>query len=287
MHTIRLSVALALLLGSLGCGKKDGPATTKDSKVEMLEPKTSPSSATLPPVDAAPALAAAKNLLKAIQEGKATSANFTQSFKSAIAPPELGADRAEGFAESGVRQWLGQLKWEGGTTAATLKFANADYAIVKTPYSQGEKDGSANVYIWILRQGSEWIIADLLIDQVFGQFNIPDGEQAGPAFAAWSFSQAVREKSMPKVEARLTRALKAKLAPPNFDEDKVQGYSSSSLKSAFSELFATPLGISSVELTGAAAKVNVTTGGVKKILEIKLVPGASSGEFLIDDYQQK
>ena len=97
MHTLRLSVATLLLLGSLGCGKKETPApTTPDSKKNSSGTPTLPVAVVGSGESTAAAQKAANEFVKAVQEGKATSASLTAAFKKVIAPPELEADKAAG-----------------------------------------------------------------------------------------------------------------------------------------------------------------------------------------------
>lgn len=273
MHTIRLSVALLLLLGTIGCGKKDSTQASnpKDSTVP-----TAPSGES-----SAASLSAAK-FVKAVQDGKATSAMLTPAFKKVIAPPELESDKAAGYSESGVRTWLSGLKEQSGDKDMVLKHSTSDLAIAKSHYSGAAQDGPANTYLWLVRSGSSWLIQDVVIDYVFSEFAIPDGEQAATQFAAWSFADAVAKKNISKAEARMTKALKAKLAPPLFDSDKEQGYSSTKLKSALEDLFPGVRRVVKIESSLLAGKFFLTVDGSKTI-GFKLTPG----EFLIDELQQK
>ena len=289
MRTLRYPLMAACVVALIGgCGKPDGPATPSKPADKPQPVVGAPTVPTAAGEDLkASAITAATVFLKTVQEGKATSASLAPAFKKVIAPAELDADKAAGYSESGVREWLARLKWEGGSIAVAINHATADFAIAKTPYSQGEKDGSANIYIWLVRQESQWLVGEMLIDHVFGKFDIPDGEAAATTFAVRSFADGLIQKNLPKLESRMTKALKAKLAPPRFPADDAQGYSSSALKTAFAELSAGRVAVPKVELKGNAATLEVFAGDARKTIDVKLVPGATPGEFLIDDLQQK
>ena len=287
MPPIRSSVAFAVLLfASVGCGKKDGAApTTKASSAEVGPIVPTPPSAAIVGDSGAAPLKTATEFLKAVQEGKATSASLTPAFKKVIAPWELEADKAAGYSESGVRDWFARIKDRIGTTGCVLIHSTPEYAIAKASMTTGPSHGPANTYLHLVRSGAAWSIEDVLIDYVFGEFAIPDGERAAPSFAAWSFADAQVNKKIVKAEARMSKSLKAMLAPPLFDTDAGQGYSSSKLKSALEELFPNPHAVTKIEVSGVTGKYELR--GAKKTFDFKLVSGPTPGSFLIDDLQQK
>ena len=282
MDTIRLSVALILLLVSLGCGKKDAAPATKESK-----PKDSSGTPTLPTslantgASSAAALKAATEFVKSVQDGKATSALLTPELKRLIAPPELDADKAVGFSEHNIQSWLISAKAIVSTGDAKTDFATSDYAIV----SMAGKPGTSRLRM--LRRENTWLVDMALLNNMTPNFPMPSGDAAGPAFGALAFASALQGGNLNQVEWHLSKAVKAKIAPPLFDSDKDRGYSQSKLKSALNDLFGFPVEIAKFAVSGTSASFEVKGTGPKKMIEFKLVPGSTPGEFLIDDLQQK
>jgi hypothetical protein len=284
MHPFRLSVAFAvLLLAGFGCGKKESAApTTKESKpAEPTGTPTLPTAAANTGDSGAAALKAATDFLKAVQEGKATSASLTPAFKKAIAPPELEADKAVGYSESGVQAWLTTAKATATSDGLKIEAATADFAFASAGGVKGK------TYLRLLRVAGDWLIDYAISGAAAANATLPGGEQAGPAFAASAFADALIVKNFTAVEALLTKAARAKLAPPLFETDKEQGYSRSKLQSALGDLLSGQLTVASLSFGPGSAKIELSAAGVKKSLDLKLVSGPTPGSFLIDDLQQK
>ena len=285
MHSIRLSVGLILLSVSLGCGKKDAAPTTKDSKPKDLTGTPSlPTTARNTGESSAAALKAATEFVKAVQEGKATSAMLTTAFKKVIAPPELDADKAAGYSEHGVRAWLDPAKAGADADGLKVDIATADYAVLSTAAGKPNR-----MFLRLAKTGGVWIVEHVRFKAKSTVGIASVGNTPAATLATAFFIEAALADNKAEMEAILTKAAKGKIAPPLFDGDKPQGYSRSKLNSALSELV--PPGIVfeglAQEQAGLKAAVTFAVGGKNRVLELKLVPGATPGEFLIDDVQQK
>ena len=267
MHTIRLSVALLLLSGTVGCGKNDStPSNPKDAAVPTAASGESN----------AAALGAAK-FLKAVQDGKATSDMLAPAFKKVIAPAELDADKAAGFSESGVRSWLADAKATAKTDDLKVDVMAADYAVLSTP-----KNASGRTVLRLVKSGTVWLVT-------YAKFGVKSSADVVTAAHAATvfFEEAIIAGNKSEIEAMLSKAAKAKLAAPGFDEDKPQGFSRSRLNSALADLFPAGfkvVGVSSAK-DGLSSVLKIADGSKNRVLELKLAPGTSPGEFLIDDIQ--
>jgi len=280
MRPIRIAffaVAAAILITGIGCGKKDSAPTTKDSK-----PKDSPTLPTTPANTGesnGAALKAATDFVKAVQDGKATSASLSLAFKKIIAPAELDADKAVGFSESGAQAWLSAAKATAKAEGLKVDLATADYAILS---SVGNKPG--RVFLRLAKVGTSW-----LVDHA--RFNARSTIEVASAatLAAALFVEAVLAGDTPEIEALLSKTAKGKLAPPRFDDDKVQGFDRLNLRSSLADLFPAGLGFANVsqENAGLKATVTFTVAGANRIFVLTLAAGATPGEFLVDDLQQK
>ena len=290
MSSIRFASCAGILLASLGCGKNDNPGTqaTKPARGVAQTETTAlsiPSAGSTP----APALQSAKDFLKAVQEGKATSASLTTAFKKVIAPPELDADKAAGYSESGVQAWLGRAKTRIGTHDLKVGYATADFALASAEYRTEFKARGlpGTTYLRLVRSGTAWAIDHAIIGTKDTKFPLPANDQAPRTFAAIAFAEALMAKDMVALENLLSKSAKAKLAPPLFDIDKEQGYSKSNLKSAVEKMYPSMPVFTGLDAGGEAIKVDFNLNGAIKNLILKLIAGTSPGEFLIDDYQQK
>lgn len=270
MCTIRLSIPLFLLLGTIGCGKKDST------------PSSNPKDATVPMTPSgesgAGALGATK-FVKAVQDGKATSDLLTLAFKKVIASPELESDKAAGFSELGVQSWFASAKATAKADDLKVDFAAADYALVSTT---GTKPG--RVLIRMVKAGSSWLVDHARFN---AQHNV--NAVAAANLATGFFVEAVLAGSKFEIEALLSKGAKAKLAAPVFEEDKAQGFSRSRLNSTLADLFPAGTTFVSVAQDNGSLKALVTlaVAGKNRVLELKLAPGLAPGEFLVDDLQQK
>ena len=285
MHTIRLSVALALLLGGFGCGKNDSAPTDKQGK-----PKDTPSlPVTAANSDSNAALKAAQDFVKAVQDGKASSAGLTPAFKKVIAPAELDADKATGFSESGVQAWLDTAKTRIGSHDLKVAYATADFALASADYRTEElpRIPPGKTYLRLIRSNTVWLIDYAIIGRTRTTFPLPVDGQAAPTFAAIAFTEAMLTRNSAGVEQLFSKSAKAKLAPPLFDTDKEQGYSKSKLKSAVADLLPGRPIFTGLVVAASSIKIELNLDGAKKELELRMIPGATPGEFLIDDYQQK
>ncbi len=272
MHTIRLSVALLLLLGTIGCGKKDSTQASnpKDSTVP-----TAPSGES-----SAASLSAAK-FVKAVQDGKATSDMLTPAFKKVIAPPELESDKAAGYSESGVRTWLDSAKASVGTEDSKFVSLTDEYAFAEGTAKAGK------TFLRLMFVDKKW-----LVDYVV--FSGPTakslrGGQTSQFFATLAFAEAIAAKNTVLIEALLTKTAKAKIAPPLFDEDKVQGFNRAKLKAAIDDLFSGKIAIENVNSDSNSGTIMATFRGGMQSIQVTLVTGRP-GEFLIDSFvvsQQK
>ncbi len=285
MPPIRSTVlAVALAFAALGCEKKNG-APTKASQASAAPIATLPSAATGTVDDhKSAALAAGIEFVASVREGRVATASLGVAFKKIIAPPELDVDKAAGYSEPGVRAWLDAAKGGADSDGLKVDIATAEYAVLST--AAGKPD---RLFLRLAKTGGIWIAehvrfkAKSTIDIAFV------GNAPAATLATAFFVEAALADNKAEIEALLTKAAKGKIAPPLFDGDKPQGYSRSKLNSALTELF--PAGVAFVglaqEQAGLKAAVTVAVGGKNRVLQLKLVPGAAPGEFLIDDVQQK
>ncbi len=285
MPPFRMSVAFALVLvASLGCEKKDSavPTTKESEPADPTVSPTLPTAATNTDNAGAAPLKAAAEFLKAVQDVKATSASLTSAFKKVIAPPELEADKAAGYSESGVQAWLIAAKAKVAAEDIKLDTATAEYAFGSCGRSMPGK-----TYLRLLKVEGAWRIDYLIFANPSAAASLPGGEQAAPAFAALAFADSFVAKDFAAFESLLTKAAKQKLAPPLFDSDEKQGYSRSKLQTVLSDASSVKLDITRLSVGVGTAKVELAGAGFQKMLDLKLAPGTGPGEFLIDDYQQK
>ena len=290
MTRCTMSVAFAMvLLAGLGCGKKDTAApTTKD--INPAEPAivpTLPTAAVAKTGDPDPApLKAAAEFVKAVQEGKATSASLTDEFKKVIAPPELEADKAAGYSESGVQAWLSASKSMESAGGLKIDTAAPDYAIASTVV-----DKPGRVYLRLSKVGPDWLIdhARFNVRNTIGIPFVSGNPAAAAALAMAFFIEAILTENKAEIEALLSKAAKSKFAPPLFDDDKLQGFSRLNLHSALAKLLPPGIGFKSLSQDDAGLKATVTfvQRGPSLVFIFKLVPGPTPGSFLIDDLQQK
>jgi len=287
MPSFKLSIAFAVLLfASLGCGKKDSAApTTKESKpADPTGTPTLPTTATNTGDSGAEALKAATDFLKAVQEGKATSASLTPGFKRVIAPPELEADKAPGYSESGVQAWLTAAKAVANADGLKVDLATPDYAVLSTPV-----DKPVRAFVRMVKAGTGWAVDHARLNAKSKADIAFVGNTPAAALATIFFVEAALAGNKAELETLLSKTAKGKIAPPLFEEDKAAGYSRIGLNSALGALF--PEGTTFVGLTqeqaGMKALVTLASGDKNRSWELKLAPGAGPGEFLIDDLQQK
>lgn len=280
MRTISLSVAFLLFVLSVGCGKKDSAAPmTKETKKDSTVTPTLPTSATN---DGADSLKAATDFLKSVQDGKATSANLTDAFKKAIAPAELEADKAAGYAESGVTAWLSTAKTKATADAFRVDYASADYLIASAgTYKPGKS------YVRLIKTENTWSVDSAIFGSTAYNAPLIGSSQAAVEYTTIAFAEAILDKRFSEVEALLSKSAKEKLAPPLFDSDKEQGFSRSKLQSVFADLLAAKIESSGLSVTGTNGTFEITLAGTRKTLRFKLTPGQSPGSFLIDDFQLK
>lgn len=289
MRPIRIAfciTAAACLLAGVGCGKKEVAApTTKETKPNDTGTPTLPTAAGVNTDEAkATAMKAAAEFLKAVQEGKATTASLTVAFKKVIAPPELEADKALGYSKSSVQGWFSAGKATAVSDGLKVDFATSDYALVSTAAKPGR------TYLRLVKVNAVLLIDYAIFGTIAADYPLPAGDVAARHFVAIAFAAALIGKKFDAVDALLSTSEKGKLAPPLFEADKEQGYSRSKLQSAFADLFASKLQLTGLGGSGLPGNMNLqlyVSESKTYFINLKLIPGTTPGEFLIDDYQQK
>ncbi len=315
-HTVRaLSAALlaaALGLAALpGCGGK--PAPTQAEKKE--EPKVAPKSdgvepkpadkkddpkpspvgtepkSLLGPVEPA-AEQTAEAFLKELGQGTAKADALSANFLKAVGKPlELPGDIAAGVSRDSATRWLERVG-KGKAFSLSLDRKQAGDAIYWRGSIQGVPGSSYSLRL--VKEGGQWKVDWLSLSSAEGPTVLAVGapDAAFQQFAAAAFVEALADGSVMEQKDRATAlargmapALRTAWAPP-FDGDTKQGYDFSPTKLA---IRATEYGGGTKEFTLSKVgdlpefKVELNRPGGKKALVVRLVKGATPGEWLVNE----
>jgi hypothetical protein len=314
-------VAAALLVAGLclaalpGCGsstpnkaeKKEEPKA--DPKAEP--PKTDPKTGTKPPEpqtslqplekaadDAATAFL--RELGQGSVKAEMLSTNFLKSFGK---PVELPSDKAKGYSADAAVRWLRQVG-EGVNFSLSLYRQQAGDAAYLRGAVTGPRLGKDGGYysLRLVKEGGAWKVDWVALSSAEwkGTPGAGTAEAAFQEFAAASFVEVLTDsKALPQepelapyraapIAAAMTPPLRAAWAPP-FEQDKPLGYDYNPAR----------LRLKAVEVAGGTSaftltrvndtpefRVELTRPAGKTTLTVKLVKGATPGEWLVSEVSE-
>ena len=274
-----------------GGAKADGPKPD-DKKANSLvgappgEPK-----AALGEVDKG-AEVVVMGFLRDLGDGAAKADVLSPALLKAVGRPwELPDDTAKGYSADAAARWLRTA--QGKSFSPSLDRKQAGDAI----YWRGAMQPAGSYSLRLLRDGGAWKIDWLALSTVDGGGPVTAGgaDDALAEFAVRAFVEALADAGAMERNARaailargMVPPLRAAWAPP-FDADKAQGYDYNPGKLALAATgYAGGTSAIAVAKAGDATyTVELTKPTGKKVLTVKLVKGATPGEWLVSEVAEK
>ncbi len=306
--TCRPIAAIALTLGLFltlpGCAPKPvdkGEKKDKDKKdnanpnpIANPNPNTTPETKTPEKIDTKAGVGKdAVDFLSAVGAGTAKASQLSAGFVKLIGlPVELDSDKAKGYSGDAAEAWMRTIgaKFSGMGPMSESSQAG-DVAVFRGSFTGG------TYYLRMVREGDAWKADWLSMSSIFVEtFSVGT---AGPAsadsllqgFAAAAVMSTICDKdAMPQeqrtavIAAGFSPALRKSLAPP-FDGDKDKGYdySPGQLGLKLGEIGGKAEALVLSTAADGSIKVEITkAGGAKSAYAVKLVKGASLGQWLVE-----
>jgi len=256
-----LGIALFAIVVA-GCGGSSEPKKKeKDPKAE----KPGKTDTTPPAPVGMPAGAddAAKAFLASTT---ADPSKLTANFKKVLAPTATDPGKADWEAE----QFLAKsVVGKAGTLKSSYALA-PDTVIAATPWA----------FVKLVKEPGGWLVDWVHVG--------PPGDRTWPvdatgsAFATAAFLDTAITQQHLLVEAVLSPALKAKLAPPADDVDRDRGYNQGILRLKLSSFRGSVTGYTMEKVNVGEATGKLSDG---RAFTIKLVKSSKPGEWLVEDFQ--
>lgn len=292
-----LTLAVGVFLALPGCGPKPQP-NKGDKKDKDKKDNTTPN----PIVDSNPTLKNPEKIdtttgagkdaidfLTAVGSGTAKANQLSTGFVKAIGlPAELPSEKEKGYSPDAAESWLRKVGVKlTGMGPMSESSRAGDVAVFRGMFTGGTYS------LRMVKEGDTWKADWLSMSSVnasVATVRTPSGDDLLRDFAAAAVAAAICDKdAMPSdqrigvIAAGMTPALRKSLADP-FDGDKAKGYDYSPAKLSV-KVAEIGSGAESVVVSAAsdgAVKVEITKAGAKAVYSMKLVKGATPGQWLVD-----
>jgi hypothetical protein len=303
--TFRVVAVCALVVGLFltlpGCGGSKPQASKAEEK--KADPKGDPKGdggskvePVQPPRKVDPTSGVGKDafaFLKALGEGAAKADHLSTGFVKMVGlPAELPSDKAKGYSTGAAESWMKRIG-ANATFGLPSGFAAADVAVLWGGFQEQGRKGDYSLRL--INESGTWKVDYFALSSA--AHSATAGASEGPEaeyqrFAARAIGGLLCDKSgMPKDEramalaAGLTPAFRGKLAEP-FGSDKDQGfdYNRGKLNVEADKIGSGAESYSTTRQASATDfRLEVTkSGGAKAAYLVKLVKGATPGQWLVE-----
>jgi hypothetical protein len=245
---------------------------------------------TLGPVEPA-AEQAATAFLRDVVHGTANPGALSSAFLRAVGKPwTFPGDKEKGYSPNNAGSWLKRLG-EGNAFGPAMK----QEQVGDTVYIRGALQTPGGYCLRLVKEGGAWKADWLSVSSVeSGPLPpTPTPEAVAQTFAVGAFIETIADLSDARksdrhllIAAAVTKELRAKWSPVEFDQDKAAGYDYGPAKLATE---ATKIGGGTKSYTATRVgdlpefKVELTKPDGKKTYVVKLVKGATPHEWLVSE----
>jgi len=294
-----LTLAAGVFFALPGCAPKAQPKGDKKDKKDDTPPtplaNANPNTPTVAktPEKIDTTTGAGKDaidFLTAVGSGTAKASQLSAGFVKAIGlPAELPSEKEKGYSPDAAESWLRKVGVKlTGMGPMSESSRAGDVAVFRGMFTGGTYS------LRVVNEGGAWKADWLSMSSVNANLEIvgsPSGDDLLRGFAAAAIAAAICDKdAMPQeqriaiVAAGMTPALRKSLADP-FDGDKAKGldYSPAKLGVKIAEIGSGAESLVVSPLPDGSVKVEVTkAGGAKSAYTLKLVKGATLGQWLVE-----